>query len=101
LRILFDQGTPVPLRQYLADHFVATAFEMGWAELDNGSLLLRAEAQFDALVTTDQNLRYQQTLTNGTSQLSFCRLPVGRGCRNTIRRLSLQSKRFDPVTMSL
>jgi hypothetical protein len=54
----------VPLRQYLAVHSVATAFEMGWAELDNGQLLLAAEAQFDALVTTDQNLRYQQNLTN-------------------------------------
>ena len=63
----------MPLRQYLADHFVATAFEMGWAELDNGSLLLRAEAQFDALVTTDQNLRYQQNLT--TRKLSIVVLP--------------------------
>jgi hypothetical protein len=30
------------------------------AELSNGDLLLAAEAQFDALVTTDQNLRYRQ-----------------------------------------
>jgi len=60
LRILFDQGTPVPLRRYLLGHTVATAFEMGWAEFGNGDLLLEAEAQFNALVTTDQNLRYQQ-----------------------------------------
>jgi hypothetical protein len=101
LRILFDQGTPAPLRQYLADHFVATAFEMGWAELDNGSLLLRAEAQFDALVTTDQNLRYQQNLTNRNLAIVVLPFASWRGCRNTIRRLSLRSKRFDPVTMSL
>lgn len=37
---------------------------MGWSDLDNGRLLLAAEAQFDALVTTDHNLRYQQDLTN-------------------------------------
>jgi len=55
LRILFDQGAPVPLRQYLPGHTIATAFEMGWAEFGNGDLLLEAEAQFDALVTTDQN----------------------------------------------
>ena len=41
-----------------------TAFEMGWAEFSNGDLLLEAEAQFNALVTTDQNLRYQQNLAN-------------------------------------
>jgi len=36
---------------------------MGWTALDNGMLLARAEAQFQALITTDQNLRYQQNLT--------------------------------------
>lgn len=63
MRILFDQGTPVPLRRLLIGHEVSTAFEMGWSELDNGSLLAAAEALFDAFVTTDQSLRYQQTLS--------------------------------------
>ncbi len=63
MRILFDQGTPVPLRRALAAHEVSTAFEMGWANLENGDLLRAAEAQFDLLITTDQNLRYQQNLT--------------------------------------
>jgi len=36
---------------------------MGWSALSNGDLLDAAEAQFDAFVTTDQNLRYQQNLT--------------------------------------
>ena len=63
MRVLFDQGTPVPLRRALIGHTVSTAFEMGWAELDNGDLLDAAEATFDALITTDQNLRYQQNLT--------------------------------------
>jgi hypothetical protein len=62
MRILFDHGTPAPLRRALAGHIVATAVEMGWTELDNGALLKAAEAEFDALVTTDQNLRYQQNL---------------------------------------
>jgi hypothetical protein len=64
LRILFDQGTPAPLRRYLLAHTVATAFEMGWAEFSNGKLLFEADTQFDVLVTTDQNLRYQQNLAN-------------------------------------
>lgn len=63
MRILFDQGTPVPLRKSLADHEVVTAFEMGWQTLQNGDLLAAAEqAGFEVLVTTDQNLRHQQNL---------------------------------------
>lgn len=44
-------------------HEVSTAHEMAWTELDNGALLRAAEAHFDALITTDQNLRYQQNLS--------------------------------------
>lgn len=63
MKLLFDQGTPVPLRNHLAKHSVETAYERGWSGLSNGELLARAEAEgFDALVTTDQNLRYQQNL---------------------------------------
>lgn len=65
MRILFDQGTPVPLRQALWAHHVETAYELGWSTLKNGDLLRCAEEQgFEVLVTTDANLRYQQNLTN-------------------------------------
>lgn len=63
MRILFDQGTPVPLRDYLAVHNVKTAFELGWAKLKNGDLLRVAEdAGFEVLITTDKNLKYQQDI---------------------------------------
>jgi predicted nuclease of predicted toxin-antitoxin system len=63
MKILFDQGTPVPLRAHLADHTVDTAYEQGWADLQNSQLLKTAEAAgYDLLVTTDQNLQYQQNL---------------------------------------
>lgn len=62
MRILFDQGTPAPLRKYLSHHEVATAYEMGWSALENGELLRVAEGQFDLFVTTDRNLRHQQNL---------------------------------------
>ncbi|MFL6213749.1 MAG: DUF5615 family PIN-like protein [Blastocatellia bacterium] len=65
MKLLFDQGTPVPLRTHLSNHFVETAYERGWSKLKNGDLLSRAEAEgFDALITTDQNLRYQQNLSS-------------------------------------
>ena len=62
MRILFDQGTPVPLRFHLAGHDVSTAYELGWSTLTNGDLLAAAETRFDLLVTTDRNLRHQQNL---------------------------------------
>ena len=63
MRVLFDQGTPEPLRHALTRHEVATAYERGWSELKNGELLDAAENEnFAVLVTTDSNLKYQQDL---------------------------------------
>jgi hypothetical protein len=39
MRILFDQGTPVPLRRFLKGHTVRTAAEEEWERLTNGELL--------------------------------------------------------------
>jgi predicted nuclease of predicted toxin-antitoxin system len=64
MRVLFDQGTPVPLRTFLIGHVVSTAHEQGWSELKNGELLAAAEPSFDVFVTTDRNLRYQQNLSD-------------------------------------
>lgn len=68
MRILFEQGTPVPLREHLDNHTVATAFELGWSTLRNGELLAAAEGSFDVFVTTDQQIRYQPILREDTSQ---------------------------------
>jgi predicted nuclease of predicted toxin-antitoxin system len=62
VRILFDQGTPAPLREHLPGHSVETAYEKGWSALRNGELLAKAEAEFDVQVTTDRNLRHQLNL---------------------------------------
>ena len=64
MRVLFDQGTPAPLRHSLVGHSVETAYERGWSALSNGDLLKAVEnASFDLFITTDQSLRYQQNLT--------------------------------------
>lgn len=63
MKILLDHGTPAPLSAVLIGHSVTTSHQKGWSELDNGSLLAVAEAEFDVLITTDQNLQYQQNLT--------------------------------------
>jgi len=63
MRVLFDQGTPAPLRPLLVGHEAVTAYELGWFDLKNGELLAAAETKFDVFITTDQNLRYQQNLS--------------------------------------
>ena len=64
MKVLFDQGTPVPLRYHLRRHEVATVYELAWSTVQNGALISQAEAAgFDVLVTTDQSLKYQQHLS--------------------------------------
>jgi hypothetical protein len=75
MNVLFDQGTPVPLRRALIGHAVSTAYEMGWAALANGEFLNAAEAAgFEALVTTDKNIRHQQNVA--TRRLGVLVLPT-------------------------
>ena len=63
--ILFDNGTPAPLRHALKAHIVVEAIERGWDRLVNGELIAAAEAAgFEVLLTTDKNMRYQQNLTS-------------------------------------
>ena len=63
MKLLFDQGTPAPLRRYLSEHSVDTLAEKGWSEKSNGELLDLAERDgYEVLVTTDQSLPHQQNL---------------------------------------
>lgn len=69
MKVLFDQGTPVPLRRYLRTHEVTTVYELGWSTLQNGSLISQAEAAgFEILITTDKNWKYQQNLRDAHSR---------------------------------
>ena len=74
MRVLFDQGVPAPLREYLPGHAVRTAYELGWSRLTNGELLARAERDFDVLITTDRQLQHQQPLAG--RRLSILVLPT-------------------------
>jgi hypothetical protein len=63
MRVLFDQGTPVPIKRHLAAHDVSLSADLGWDQLRNGDLLRIAEKEgYEVLLTTDKNLRYQQNL---------------------------------------
>ena len=65
MRILFDKNVPVGVRRFLVGHNVSTFMQTGWpVQLENGALLKTAEESgFDVLVTSDQNIQYQQNLT--------------------------------------
>jgi len=63
MRVLPDHGVPAPLIAFFGGHEVTKAKDAGWDRLTNGELLAVAEAaRFDVFVTTDKNLRYQQSL---------------------------------------
>jgi hypothetical protein len=80
--VLFDQGTPIGIRHSLRHHTVKTALEQGWSTLENGALLREAEkAGFDVLLTTDNNMVYQQNL----SQRKIAVVSIGRNRWSLIR----------------
>jgi hypothetical protein len=65
MRLLLDECVDERLRHMFVDHECQTARYAGFAGLKNGALLSAAEgAGFDVLVTVDQNMPDQQTLTN-------------------------------------
>ncbi len=80
MRVLFDQGTPAPLKDFLPNHDVLTAYELRWSTLKNGELLRAAESNaFEVFITTDTNLRYQQN--SSKEKLPQCHLAPLVGMR--------------------
>ena len=64
MKFLFDNGTPKPIARHLVGHEVTYARKIGWHAMGNGELIRRAEeAGFQVLLSTDKNIRYQQSLT--------------------------------------
>lgn len=62
MRLLLDESLPRPLADLLTGHDVRTVAQMDWTSLTNGELLKQASALFDAVLTADQNIEFQQNL---------------------------------------
>jgi predicted nuclease of predicted toxin-antitoxin system len=62
MRILLDEDLPRRFAELLAGHEVATVQRCGWSGVKNGKLLGLAAAQFDVLLTMDENLEFQKNL---------------------------------------
>ena len=63
MRLLLDESVPAGLRRSLPGHEVKTVGDKGWSGIRNGDLLALAAAEFDAFITVDKNLRFQQNLS--------------------------------------
>ncbi len=63
MRVLLDHCMDRRVVRIISGHEVVQARHMGWERLRNGALVSAAdEERFDAMVTVDKNLRYQQNL---------------------------------------
>src|SRR5262245_44284434 len=62
MKILFNQGTPAPLRHLLGDHNVRTAYEMGWAIWTTANCSRRLKPRSTLSSPTEQNLRHQRSV---------------------------------------
>ena len=76
MKILLDECTPHVLKRLLTGFEITTVQDLGWSGITNGALLELAEAQFDVLITSDQNLRHQQNLSG--RHLSIIQLPTNQ-----------------------
>ncbi len=61
--MLLDECVDRRLAESISGHDVKTVPEVGWAGIKNGELLSRAQQAFDARVTVDRNLPFQQDLS--------------------------------------
>ena len=62
-RILIDECIDRRLAREIIGHEVTTVPQAGWAGLNNGELLTKAQHKFDIFLTTDQNLSSQQNIS--------------------------------------
>jgi hypothetical protein len=65
MKLLLDENLPHKLRQEIPGHDCYTVAFMNWGGVKNGKLLALAQSHgFEALLTKDTSLQYEQDLTN-------------------------------------
>jgi predicted nuclease of predicted toxin-antitoxin system len=60
MKILIDECLDWRICRSLSDYYCVSVQKAGWAGLKNGELLERAQHEFDAFITSDRNLAFQQ-----------------------------------------
>ena len=64
MRVLLDECLPKRLTRELTGHEDQTVQQRGWSGISNGRLLALVAGNFDAFITVDSNLAYQQNLSS-------------------------------------
>jgi hypothetical protein len=80
MRLLLDECVPWPMRKILSGHQCASVRDRGWTGIKNGTLLRLAEPEFDAFITSDQSIQFQQNV-------SGYRIAILQLSTNNLRRI--------------
>jgi hypothetical protein len=78
VKIFLDECVDWRLGRHIQGHEVKSARDMGWTGVKNGALLTLASAQFDAFVTVDRNLSFQQNTTTFPIAVFVLSAPTNR-----------------------
>lgn len=62
MKVLLDECVDRRLAAYITGHQVDSVQDIGWRSIKNGELLRLAEGHYDAFVTVDRNLAFQQPI---------------------------------------
>jgi len=65
MKLLLDESVDRALADYFPERYeIMTVSEMGWSGTGNGDLLkIAADAGFEAVITVDKNIEFQQNLS--------------------------------------
>ncbi|MEL6552571.1 MAG: DUF5615 family PIN-like protein [Cyanobacteria bacterium J06621_11] len=63
MKLLLDECIDRRLAREFSEHEVKTVPQMNWAGLKDGQLLQLAAQEFDAFITVDRNLPFEQNLS--------------------------------------
>jgi hypothetical protein len=77
MKLLLDENLPKKLKIDFPDHEIYTVTDKGWNGVKNGELLkLLIQEGFDALLTFDKNLQYQQNFNKYTIRVFVFSAPI-------------------------
>ncbi|MBY0489366.1 MAG: hypothetical protein K2R93_05960 [Gemmatimonadaceae bacterium] len=78
MRVLLDSNLPRAFAGLLPGHRTETTHQRRWSDLDDGPLLRAAADEFDAFITMDQSLRFQQNLIGSPLRIVVVRASSNR-----------------------
>ena len=78
MRVLLDNNIPVRFASLLTDHEVAHVRDRGWQSMTNGDLVRTSSADYDVLVTADQNMPFQTSLKGSSLSVLILVAPSNR-----------------------